>query len=66
MKLVFLRHCESLFNSNKNNKQPNCGLSLKGLKQAESIQIPDKISTIICSPMRRCRETLNGIIKSMN
>lgn len=62
MKLVFLRHCESLFNSNPNFSQPDCGLSLKGHKQAKSIQIPEDISTIICSPMRRCKETLNGFM----
>ena len=56
--LVFLRHCESVFNTGQNTKSIDCGLSSRGYRHAITLSGHNDITKIICSTLRRCKETL--------
>lgn len=58
LSLVLLRHCESLFNSGADVKSPNVGLSAKGEAQAAALKGMADAELVICSPMLRCKQTL--------
>ena len=55
MKIWLMRHAESLFNIGASNEK-DVGLSENGKIQASSVE--KEIEIVICSPLRRCRETL--------
>jgi len=61
MDIYFLRHGQSTFNENPNNDFIDCSLTLNGIQQAMTIDLssfPNHYSLIICSPLRRCIDTL--------
>ena len=61
MKISYLRHCESSFNVNPVNDDIDCSLTDWGIEQAKTIvnEMDDKsFDLIVCSPLKRCRETL--------
>jgi broad specificity phosphatase PhoE len=56
MDLSFIRHAESVYNADSTSTERNCGLTIKGIKQAQDLQV-GPFDWVIVSPMRRCRET---------
>jgi len=55
MEISLLRHAESKFNTGESN-QEDVGLSKQGVQRASELK--GEYDLIICSPLRRCRETL--------
>lgn len=57
MPIKFLRHCEAFHNINNNYYEHNdTSLTPNGVDQAE--KLTGHYDLILCSPMRRCKETL--------
>ena len=54
--LHFLRHAESVYNANQENKMFNCGLTDKGILQAS--QLTGDYDLVIVSPLKRTSDTL--------
>lgn len=52
-----VRHAESLFNKYGINER-DCGITNHGREQCEKVE--GEYDLVICSPMRRCRETLES------
>ena len=66
MKLILVRHAESLKNAGMWRKGLKNGLSQDGEKQAKELakRLKDiKIDCVYCSPTIRCRQTLEEILK---
>lgn len=74
MKVTLLRHAESVFNADPENRERDCGLSGRGRAQAAGLRAGgtdgapngtnvDLFDWIICSPLRRARDTyaLSGL-----
>lgn len=55
--IVFIRHAESTFNQ-RGDKSRNVPLTLNGIKQSEKLN--GEYDLVICSTMRRARETLDS------
>ena len=53
--VFFLRHAESMFNK-YGIPERDCGITNDGAKQASKVS--GHYDLVVCSPMRRCRETL--------
>jgi phosphohistidine phosphatase SixA len=63
-KITFIRHGESIFNKYKNDIK-DCGLTDHGIDQSKKID--GDFDYIICSPLKRCLQTLeNSNIKNKN
>ena len=58
MTILFLRHAESIFNVDKNNKLKNCSITKKGIEQSKKIEIDIYFDLLICSPLKRTIQTL--------
>jgi len=58
IKLLLIRHCESVFNVNQQSKKLNVPLSIKGRIHAQTLKIPASVSRVVCSPLRRCLDTV--------
>lgn len=59
MPVYLLRHTESEFNVDPTSSVRDCGLTMTGRIAAGTlIQWPASVDVIVCSPLRRCRETL--------
>lgn len=58
IKLLLIRHCESTFNANQKTKQLNVPLSTQGRIHAQTLKVPVNVSRVICSPLRRCLQTV--------
>lgn len=58
MSLTFLRHCQSEYNVDCNCKNKDCDLTPFGKLQAKQIQ--GNFDLVICSPLKRCIQTLNN------
>ncbi|CAF0734273.1 unnamed protein product [Didymodactylos carnosus] len=56
MHLYLMRHAESEQNVHPENDSVNCSLTLNGQKQAASLS--DYYDLVLCSPLARCRQTL--------
>lgn len=66
MKLILVRHGESLANTGIQIIDGNNGLTEKGKQQAKAVaeQLKlEKIDAVFCSPNQRCQETMEEIIK---
>lgn len=66
MKLILIRHAESLKNAGIWRKGLKNGLSQDGEKQAKELAVRlknEKIDCVYCSPTVRCRQTLEEILK---
>lgn len=65
--VVLMRHCESLFNEHEASgvttkdllRLRNCSLSRRGICQAQRIRLDVQPDLVVCSSLRRCRETLS-------
>lgn len=63
MDIYFLRHGQSTFNENPKNDLIDCSLTLNGIEQVKQIDLssfPNHYSLVICSPLRRCLQTLQN------
>jgi broad specificity phosphatase PhoE len=58
IQLLLLRHCESAFNADQTNRAPDVPLTLKGCREAQELTVPFNVSRVVCSPLRRCKDTL--------
>lgn len=56
--VVVVRHCESLFNADPQCQQRDCGLTPRGAAQAAQLVAHQDADLVICSPLRRCLDTL--------
>jgi broad specificity phosphatase PhoE len=56
--VVVIRHCESLFNADPQCQDRNCGLTPRGAAQAAQLVAHQDADLVICSPLRRCLDTL--------
>ena len=57
MTIHFLRHAESEYNSDRNNKTKNCSITQKGIEQSTKIN-STSYDLVICSPLKRTIQTL--------
>ena len=58
IELLLVRHCTSLFNTGEDITSPDVGLSDDGKKHACTLTGCQDASLVICSPLKRCRDTL--------
>lgn len=61
MDIYFLRHAQSLYNADPSDDMIDCPLTDLGKKQATDLKetdYPKHYDLIVCSPLRRCLETL--------
>uniref|UniRef100_A0A7M5X134 Uncharacterized protein n=1 Tax=Clytia hemisphaerica TaxID=252671 RepID=A0A7M5X134_9CNID len=62
MKVVdLLRHAQTNFNIKKDVISKNIPINSTGLKQCQESEISKHYEMVVCSPMRRCKETLANI-----
>jgi broad specificity phosphatase PhoE len=61
MEVYLLRHAESEYNVDPvNNDFIDCSITQKGQQQAAALILPhDPYDLILCSPLRRCRQTID-------
>ena len=61
MEVYLLRHAESDYNVDPINKDfIDCSLTLNGQQQAAALNLsPHSFDLILCSPLRRCRQTID-------
>lgn len=58
--VVFVRHCESEFNADPDTcRVRDCGLTPLGVRQAQALPAHEDAGLVICSPMKRCLQTLD-------
>ena len=57
MTIHFLRHAESEYNADRNNKIKNCSITQKGIEQSTKIN-STSYDLVICSPLKRTIQTL--------
>lgn len=57
--VVFVRHCESLFNAHPHSQQQDCGLTPRGAAHAARLVEHQDADLVVCSPMKRCLQTLS-------
>ena len=54
----FLRHAQTDFNCGLDPASKDIGVNERGKMQCSQTQLPRLYDVVICSPMRRCRQTL--------
>lgn len=58
MPITLLRDEESVFNADPRNDTRDCGLTQRGKRNCARIRSPIVYDLVICSPLKRARETL--------
>lgn len=56
-KLYLIRHAQSMYNAYRV-QTPDADLSEEGIEQAKAVNCDIEFDMVVCSPMLRCRKTL--------